>query len=92
MIYKEVLNEMTEDELRNYVCHLGELNESLESLSNAKGEVIEVFNTLCNSREHMYTCMINFRKKRDDLRKIESELENRYYKQKILQTPFVEEG
>ena len=85
----EILNEMSVDELRNYVCQLKRLEDRFGELNYAKDEVIECFQRLCNKQSHMFDCLAQYSSAQGRVRKIEEEMYLKY--QDVLPTPMMGE-
>ena len=81
----EILNEMSVDELRNYVWNLKKLEDRFEELNYAKDEVIECFQRLCNKQSHMFDCSAQYISVQGKVHKIEGEMYLKH--QDALPTP-----
>lgn len=86
MIQDKILNEMTIDELRNYVSHFGKLEDRFGELNYIKDEVIECLQRLCNKQSAMYDCLAQYTAIQGKIRKIESEMYLKY--QDALPEPY----
>ena len=86
---EEILNEMTVDELRNYICHLKKLEDKFGELNYVKDEVIECFQRLCNKQSTFYDCLAHYTAEQGKVRKIEEEMYLKY--QDVLPTPMMGE-
>ncbi len=83
----EILNEMTADELRNYIFRLKNMEDRFEELNYAKDEVIECIQRLCNKQSHMFDCLTQYSSAQGKVRKIEEEMYLKY--QDALPTPIM---
>lgn len=81
----EILNEMSVDELRNYICHLKKLEDRFEELNYIKDEVIECLQRLCNKQSAMYDCLAHCTAEQGKVHKIEGEMYLKY--QDVLPAP-----
>ena len=52
MLPNEVINHMDVDELRNYVCHVQNLEDAHGDLMFAQGEIIELLQRLYNAQNY----------------------------------------
>lgn len=52
MLPNEVINQMDLDELRNYVCHVQNLEDAHGQLMFAQGEMIELLQRLYNAQKY----------------------------------------
>ena len=78
MIYKEVLNHLDVDELRNLVGHYCELDEKAGELNFANNELIECFQRLYNNQNYKRDKEIEYTCKQGKIRRIEELLCEKY--------------
>ena len=77
-MYDEVINHMTEDELRNYVKHQEEFVEASQKLNYANQELVHFWKQIVTSMEYQQDCLLNRNNRLDELRSLEKELEQKY--------------
>lgn len=75
---KEILNEMSADELRNYACHFQKMEDRFGELNYAKDEVIECLQLLCNKQTYMFDCLVQYTAAQGSLHKMEQEMYLKY--------------
>ena len=78
MMYDEIINHMTVDELRNYVRHGIDLTESVEQLWIAHRELSNSWKQIVINQEYCYDCYTKRNNCLTDLRRLEDELEQKY--------------
>ena len=74
----EVINHMTEDELRNYVKHQDKFIESSLQLNRANQELVYAWKQIVISMEYQHDSLLKRNNRLDELRGIEKELEQKY--------------
>ena len=74
----EVINHMTEDELRNYVKHQSEFVQSSMQLNQANQELIHFWKQIVVSMEYQQDSLLRRNNRLDELRGLEKELEQKY--------------
>ena len=77
-MYDEVINHMTEDELRNYVKHQSEFVEASQQLNQANQELIHFWKQIVISMEYYHDCLLKRNNRLSELRGVEKELEQKY--------------
>lgn len=77
-MYDEVINHMTEDELRNYVKHQSKLIDASQKLNQANQELTHFWNQIVISTEYQHDCLLQRNARRCELSGIEKELEQKY--------------
>ena len=77
-MFDEVINHMTEDELRNYVKHQSEFVNSSSQLNLANQELVHVWKQVVISTEYQQDCLLKRNNRLDELRRVEKELEQKY--------------
>lgn len=77
-MYDEVINHMTEDELRNYVKHQNRVVEASQNLNHANQELVHFWKQIVISSEYQHDCLLNRNNRLQELRGIEKELEQKY--------------
>ena len=77
-MYDEVINHMTEDELRNYVKHQNRVVEASQNLNCANQELVHFWKQIVISSEYQHDCLLNRNNRLQELRGIEKELEQKY--------------
>ena len=77
-MYDEVINHMTEDELRNYVKHQSEFVNSSLQLNRANQELVCAWEQIVTSMEYQHDSLLKRNNRLDELRGIEKELEQKY--------------
>ena len=74
----EVINHMTEDELRNYIVHQHRFVESSQQLNHANQELAHYWKQIVISMEYYHDSVLNRNNRLSELRGIEKELEQKY--------------
>lgn len=77
-MYDEVINHMTEDELRNYVKHQEEFVEASQQLNFANQELVHFWKQIVTSMEYQQDCLLKRNNRLTELRGLEKELEQKY--------------
>ena len=77
-MYDEVINHMTEDELRNYVVHQHRFIDASQQLNRANQELAHFWKQIVVSTEYYYDSLLNRNNRLSELRGIEKELEQKY--------------
>ncbi len=77
-MYDEVINHMTEDELRNYVKHQSEFVNSILQLNRSNQELVHAWKQIAISIEYQQDCLLKRNNKLYELRRVEKELEQKY--------------
>lgn len=77
-MYDEVINHMTEDELRNYVKHQSEFAKSSMQLNQANQELIHFWKQIVISMEYQQDCLLKRNNRLNELTGVEKELEQEY--------------
>ena len=77
-MYDEVINHMTEDELRNYVKHQSKFVESSQQLNQANQELVHFWKQIVISMEYYHDCLLKRNNRLSELRGVEKELEQKY--------------
>ena len=88
MIYDVILNHMTEDELRNYISRMFDVQQADQELIYAECAVIEDLQHLSNDRAHEKECFIRFNRERDWLADLDKQMHEKY--KSFLQEPVCE--
>ena len=78
MLYDYCLDNMTEEELRNYACHMNEIEESYGSLVCAYNEELELLRQLYNTRGQRHNSLNRLNLKRDNFADFEHEMREKY--------------
>ena len=78
MLYTEILNHMEPDELRNYVCHLQEVDDATCSLIHAQQECIDWFQRLVSAMNYKFDSRVKLNDKLAQIHAVEQELEKKY--------------
>lgn len=74
----EVINHMTEDELRNYVKHQDKFVNASQELNRANQDLVYCWRQLVISMEHQQDSLLNRNNRLNELRGLEKELEQKY--------------
>ncbi len=77
-MFDEVINHMTEDELRNYVKHQTEFVNSSLQLNQSNQELVHAWKQIAISMEYYQDCLLKRNNRLDELRRVEKELEQKY--------------
>lgn len=77
-MYDEVINHMTEDELRNYVKHQEEFVDASQTLNHANQELIHSWKQIVVSMEYQQDSLLRRNNRLAELRGLEKELEQKY--------------
>lgn len=75
----EVINHMTEDELRNYVKHQTEFVEASQQLNHANQELVHTWKQIVISMEYQQDCLLKRNNRLDELRRVEKGLVQKYH-------------
>lgn len=86
----EILNVMTEDELRNYAHKMNDLEKAYGDFCYTKDEIIEALERAYRSRVWAKESSIHLEYVRDDLARLEDELERKYWDKIPHPTPTCE--
>lgn len=86
----EILNVMTEDELRNYAHKMGDLDKAYGDFCYTNDEIIEALERAYRSRVYAYASRIHLEYVRDDIARLEDELERKYWDKVPRPTPTCE--
>lgn len=78
MLYDEIINHMTEDELRNYVHHQTEVLEASDQLSLACHELADNWKHVVQALEYHQDCWKKRSNRLSTLRNVEKDLEQKY--------------
>ncbi len=78
MIYNNVLNHMDEDELRNYIYQLSELNERYLRYINTLTCALEKYSDLLRINNDVYQCDSDAASKRKRIYALENEIHEKY--------------
>ena len=78
MIYTEVLDHMTRDDLRNLVFEYNGLTESLLNLKQTQNNLIIAYEQLIHSQKEVANKEILFRDRLERIAKIETDLNHKY--------------
>lgn len=78
MIAREIINHMSEDELRNYVCHCERVMNATLQLCTARSEVIQSLRQVIINIEYENDSLISRNCRIDEMKAIEDKLENKY--------------
>lgn len=74
----EVINHMTDDELRNYVKHQSEFVQSSMQLNHANQELVHFWKQIVISMEYQHDSLLKRNNRLAELRGLEKELEQKY--------------
>lgn len=80
MLPDEVINQMDLDELRNYVCHVQNLEDAHGQLMFAQGELIELLQRLYNAQQYKEEQYIKHDVALGRVRQFERDMEQKYDK------------
>ena len=80
MLPNEVINQMDLDELRNYVCHVQNLEDAHGQLMFAQGELIELLQRLYNAQQYKEEQSIKHDVALGRVRQFECDMEQKYDK------------
>lgn len=80
MLPNEVINHMDVDELRNYVCHVQNLEDAHGDLMFAQGEMIELLQQLYNAQKYKDEQRIKNDVTLGRVRQFERDMEKKYDK------------
>ena len=78
MLPNEVINHMDVDELRNYVCHVQNLEDAHGDLMFAQGEMIELLQRLYNAQNYKDEQRIKHDVALGRVRQFERDMEQKY--------------
>ena len=78
MLYDYCLNQMSEDELRNYAHHQNEIEEAYGGLIQAKNEMIDALTYLYRDQQFMYEQLSRLNQLRDNFGEFENEMREKY--------------
>lgn len=87
-LYHEIINHMTEDELRNYICVIQEADECRGSIVFAQSEMIDLLQRLYNTQDYKEFKLTEWQCKIGVIRKLEEQLKEKY--SQFLPTPCCE--
>jgi DNA repair exonuclease SbcCD ATPase subunit len=77
-MFDEVINHMTEDELRNYTKHQSEIVEASLQLNQANQELMHFWKQIVTYMEYQHDCLLKRNNRLSELRGLEKELEQKY--------------
>jgi uncharacterized protein YacL (UPF0231 family) len=77
-MYDQVINHMTEDELRNYVKHQKEFVTAAQQLNLANQELVHIWKQIVISMEYQQDSLLKRNNRLQELRGVEKELEQKY--------------
>lgn len=78
MLRKEIINHMTDDELRNYVRHQDEFIEVSDQLNLAYCDLVNRWENVVQYMEYSQDCWKRSNNRLSTLRNVEKDLEQKY--------------
>lgn len=78
MIHDYILNEMNEDELRNYAHHQNDIENIYGELVYALNEQIDILQRLYNAGDYSHSMLRSLNLKRDNFVRFENEMREKY--------------
>lgn len=78
MLYDYCLNNMTEEELRNYAHHMNEIEEAYGNVVHACNEEIDLLRNLYNTRGYHHDTLQRLNLLRSNFREYENKILNKY--------------
>lgn len=85
MLYCTILNEMNEDELRNYAAVLNDQQEKIRGINNVTGSMLDSCLRMLSDMRFIQSMQIDLKHTEERLFRIEEELQRKY--QSVMPVP-----